>query len=101
MERVRKHRIFKAILWLAGIWVTLLLAIQIFLSPSVLNKLIDRYAPEYIDGRLEFSRARVHMFRHFPNVGITLENGSLTYPAERFDSLKAIVLSLQLTPLRV
>lgn len=91
MERVRKHRIFKAILWLAGIWVTLLLAIQIFLSPSVLNKLIDRYAPEYIDGRLEFSRARVHMFRHFPNVGITLENGSLTYPAERFDSLKAIV----------
>ncbi len=80
------RRIVKGLLWFAGVWIVLLLALQVILSPSVLGRLVDRYAPEYIDGDLKFEKIGVNMFRHFPNVGITMENGSLTYPADRFDS---------------
>ena len=71
MEKKKRHiavRILRLILWTAIIWAGLLLAIQLLLSPSMVNRLIDRYAPEYIDGNLEFSKVRVSMFRHFPNV---------------------------------
>ncbi len=82
-------RLLRFTLWIAGIWLFLLIVLQIVLSPSVLNRLVAKYAPEYIDGDLKFERIDIHMFRHFPNVGIVLDNGSLTYPAERFDSLEA------------
>lgn len=82
-------RIFKILLWIAGIWAALLLILQIALSPAVLTKVVDKFAAGYIDGDLSFSKVKVSMFRHFPNVGISIEDGHLTYPAERFDSLEA------------
>ena len=82
-------KILKAAAWFAGIWLVLLLILQAALSPAVLSKVIDRFAPEYIDGDLTFSSVKVSMFRHFPNVGIRIEDGALTYPADRFDSLEA------------
>ncbi len=88
-RRTVLKRIVKLVLWIAGTWAILLTIMQFALSPSVLEKVVDRFAPEYIDGRLEFDRIKVNMFRHFPNVGIVLENGSLTYPADRFDRLEA------------
>lgn len=81
-------RIFKILLWIAGIWAALLLILQIALSPAVLTKVVDKFAAGYIDGDLSFSKVKVSMFRHFPNVGISIEDGHLTYPAERFDSLE-------------
>ena len=88
-KRILK-RLFKVVLWIAGIWLALLLLLQAALSPAVLAKVVDRIAPEYIDGDLSFRKIKVSMFRHFPNVGIALEDGALTYPAERFDSLEAL-----------
>ncbi len=82
------RRIVKGVLWILGIWAGLILALQVILSPSVLGGIADRFASEYIDGDLKFEEIRVNMFRHFPYVGITMENGSLTYPADRFDSLE-------------
>ncbi len=82
-------RILRGILWFAGIWAALLLILQTVLSSSVLLKVVDRISAEYIDGDLEFESIKVSMFRHFPNVGIVMKNGSLTYPAERYDSLEA------------
>ncbi len=82
------RRIAKVLLWVAGIWIVLLLILQTALSPSVLSKIVNRFTAEYIDGDLQFERIRVNMFRHFPYVGIAVENGSLTYPSDRFDSLE-------------
>ncbi len=82
-------RIFRGILWFAGIWAALLVVLQIILSSSFLVKAVDRISAEYIDGDLEFESIKVNMFRRFPNVAIIMENGSLTYPAERYDSLEA------------
>ncbi len=87
-KRILK-RIFKFLLWAAGIWAALLVILQIALSPAVLTKVVDKFAAGYIDGDLSFSKVKVSMFRHFPNVGISIEDGRLTYPAERFDSLEA------------
>lgn len=87
-ERNIAVRILKFILWAVGTWAVLLFAVQMLLSTSAVNRLIDRYAPEYIDGKLEFSKVRVDMFRHFPNIGISIEDGSLTYPSDRFESLR-------------
>lgn len=88
MKKGNGHRYIRMILWFAAIWIGLLIVFQILLSPAVLNNLVDRYASDFIDGKVEFSKAKIHMFRHFPNIGLTIENGSLTYPAERFDSLE-------------
>ncbi len=103
MENLEKHaetapqpkkktvagRILRAVLWIAGIWAAVLLILQIVLSSGKLTGIINRFAGEYIDGNLEFETVKVNMFRHFPRVGIVMKNGSLTYPAERFDSLEA------------
>ena len=82
-------KILKVLLWIAGIWLAILLALQVLVSPKVLSGIVDRFAAEYIDGDLSFSKVRLRMFRHFPNVGISIEDCALTYPAERFDSLEA------------
>lgn len=86
-KRILK-RLLKALLWIAGIWLALLMILQVALSPAVLSKVVDKLAPQYIDGDLSFSKIRISMFRYFPNVGIALEDGALTYPADRFDSLE-------------
>lgn len=83
------HRCVRVLLWTAGIWVSLLLIIQLLLSSSVTGRIVDRFSSGLIDGELGFSKVKVDMFRHFPNVGVSIEKGYLTYPAERFDSLEA------------
>ena len=85
-------RCVKILAWIAGIWLGLLLIMQIVLSPSILNSIIDRYASDFIDGDLEFKRVKVEMFRHFPNAGISIEEGALTYPADAMIHWKTPVL---------
>lgn len=81
-------RIFKALIWIIGIWLTLMLVIQIALSPSVTGRLIDRVAAEYIDGEVNAGNASVSLFRRFPNATVSIDSFSITYPAERYDSLE-------------
>lgn len=83
------RKVLKVLLWIAGIWMTILVALQVLISPKVLSGFVDKFASEYIDGDLSFSKVRLRMFRHFPNVGLSIEDCALTYPAERFDSLEA------------
>lgn len=71
--------------WIIGIWLTLLILLQVVLSPSVLTKVVNRYANEYIDADLKFGNAYVSIFERFPKISLTLEDFSLTYPSDRFD----------------
>lgn len=82
------RRFLKAMAWMAGVWFFILVILQVTLSSAVLTRLVNRFASEYIDGTLSFGKVRLTMFRHFPNIGVSLEDCSLTYPAERFDSLE-------------
>ena len=78
----------KVILWFAGIWIALFGILELALSPSVMTRLVNKYANEFVDGEIKFSKASISMFRRFPNVVLSLENFSITYPADRFDLLE-------------
>lgn len=82
-------RISRFLLWVACIWAAFLIILQVALSPAVLTGIVNKFAAGHIDGDLSFSKVKVSMFRHFPNVGISIEDGQITYPADRFDSLEA------------
>ena len=83
-----KRKILKAAAWVAGIWMVLILAVQMVLSSSVLTGLINKYGDQFIDGDISFGKAQVSLLRRFPKVTMTLEDFSITYPAERYDSLE-------------
>ena len=86
-KKGRRKRLLKAVCWIAGIWAVLLVALQILLSPAFLTRTVERIADDYIDGTLEFGRVSASVFRHFPNVSVTLDSMSITYPSERFAAL--------------
>lgn len=80
--------IAKTALWIAGIWIGLMVIIQIVLSPAVLTKTANKIAAEFVDGEISFGKAYVSVLKHFPKVTLSLEDFTITYPAERFDSLE-------------
>lgn len=82
------RRILKFLLWIVGIWIALLLLIQVILSPAVLTRIVNKVAAGYVDGDVSFGKAKVSVFRNFPRVTLSLEDVCVTYPAERFDSLE-------------
>lgn len=83
-------RIAKILLWILGLWAALTIAAEIALTSPFVTKTINRYAAEYIDGNLSFGRASVSLFRDYPSVNLKLEDFSITYPSDRFDSSERI-----------
>ena len=76
--------LLKSVLWVVGIWAALLILMEAVLSESVLTGIVNKYAAEYVDGNLKFGKASVSMFRRFPNITVSLEDFSITYPSDRF-----------------
>lgn len=58
-----KRKILKAAAWVAGIWMVLILAVQMVLSSSVLTGLINKYGDQFIDGDISFGKAQVSLLR--------------------------------------
>lgn len=85
-----KRRIIKIAAWVAGIWLTLIIVLQLVLSSSILTGLINKYGDQFIDGDISFGKAEVSLLKRFPKVTMTLEDFSITYPAERYDSLEKV-----------
>ena len=83
-------RITKILLWIVGIWAGLTIAAEVALTSPFVTKTINKYAAEYIDGNLSFGRASVSLFRDYPSVNLKLEDFSITYPSDRFDSSEKI-----------
>ena len=74
----RKHRGLKAVLWtLLGLVVAVAVAVQIVLSPKVLTRMANRYAAEYVDGEVNFSKIKASVFRSFPNLNVTADGFSV------------------------
>ena len=75
----------KVILGVLGIWLALLIILELSLSSAVVSKVVKKVATEYVDGNLGFSKARVSLFKRFPSLYVEIEDFCLTYPADRFD----------------
>ena len=82
--------LLKVVLWVVGIIVALMIILEIVLSGAVLTKIVNKYAAEYVDGNVNFGKASISLFRRFPATVLTLEDFSITYPSERFDSLETL-----------
>lgn len=76
------------ILWFAGIFLALVLILQLVFTSSMLTNVVNRYADEYVDGDVNFGDIEVNMFRRFPNISLRMDDVSVTYPADRFDRLE-------------
>ena len=72
---------------LAGIWVGLLLILQLTLSPAILTDMVRKFANSYLDADLEFESIGVSMFRNFPDIRLKMDNCAVTYAHERFDGV--------------
>ncbi len=70
----------------AGLWIIILVLLKIVLTPSVLDRLVSKYAAEYIDGNISVGKVSFSAFRYFPNIGVAVDDFGITYPAERYDS---------------
>ena len=83
-------RIFRWVAALAGAWLVILIGLEVFLRSSAMTDIVNNVAAEYIDGELAFGKVQASMFRHFPSASVSLEDFSITYPADRFDSYEQI-----------
>ena len=77
--------ICKVLLGILGTWIGVLIIIEIALSPAVTSKVVRAVATEYIDGSLDFTKARISLFKRFPSLYVEIDDFCLTYPADRFD----------------
>ena len=76
-------------LWIACAAVALVLflllaTVQVVLHGRFLQTLVSQYAPQFVEGSLQTGRIRGSILRNFPNLHLTVEGASLTYPHERF-----------------
>ena len=79
------RRWWKPVLWsLLGIWAVVIIALQIILNSSVLTRIVNDVANEYVEGDVTFSGIKASMFRSFPNLNVTIDDFSITYPHDRF-----------------
>ncbi len=87
-EKTILGRVFRGLLWIVGIWAAVLVVLQVVLSSGAVVRIVEKFTSEYVDGDLKFKSIRVNMFKRFPKVSVFIEDGSLTYPADRFDELE-------------
>ena len=75
----------KTLLILAGAWIAILILLEAVLSPAIITGVVNRYADDFINADITFSKVQVSLFKRFPNLYVNLEDFSITYPADRFD----------------
>ena len=93
----RKANIIKWILWiLLALLVALVVAIHVILSPSVLTRIANRYAAEYVDGEVNFNSIKASFFKSFPNLNVTVDGFSMVgkEPPDTLASLDRLSLSV-------
>lgn len=88
-KHVGKRRTWlKVLAWIAAVWAVILIIIQIALSPAVLTRLANGFAADYIDGNVSFGKVSLSVFRNFPNLNVSFDSVSVTYPSDRFRSIE-------------
>lgn len=82
------RRFFKLLGVAVCIWITILGAVELFLTSSALKSIVSKFAYEHIDGELSFDQINLSMFTRFPSASISIDNFSVTYPSDRFEEEK-------------
>ncbi len=77
----------KTLLWILGIWIGILMIVQIILLPPIFTPLANSLANKFVNADVYIGRASGSVIRHFPRISFSFEDLEITYPHERFDSL--------------
>ena len=95
----KKHSVLRRILKVCGITIGSLLglfmlilgAIALILTPQRLTPLVNKYCNRYLDAQVNFDSVHLSLFRNFPNVTVCLQGGEIISHAFRElpDSLRA------------
>lgn len=80
----------KTLLWTAGIWIGLLLLIQIVLMTPLPTNVANSVAGDYLDASVSIGNVTGSVIRHFPRITLTVEDLEITYPHERYDSISRV-----------
>ena len=84
-KRKRRFRGLKIALGiLLGLWLLVMLVLQLVLTDSFLTKTVNRFAADYVDGELKFGKISASAFRSFPNLNLEIEDALLIYPHDKF-----------------
>jgi len=78
----------KSLAGVLGTIVGLLVIVEILLSPAVATRLVNKYAPQFMDADLSFGKAGVSVLFHFPNLSVKINEAVLTYPHDRYAELE-------------
>ena len=85
------RRWLRPVLWtVLGIWAVIIIVLQIALNSKVLTRVVNDVAKEYVDGDVTFTGIKASMFKSFPNLNVTIDNFSITYPHDRFASFDSL-----------
>ena len=78
-------------LWtIFGVWAVIIIVLQIALNSKVLTRIVNDVAKEYVDGDVTFTGIKASMFKSFPNLNVTIDNFSITYPHDRFAAFDSL-----------
>ena len=85
-RRKRSFRPLKALLWIIGIFLAVMLSAEILLTSSIATRTVTKVAGKYIDGNISFGKVSLSVMKRFPNICLNLDDFVITYPADRFDA---------------
>ena len=85
------RRWLRPVLWtVLEIWAVIIIVLQVALNSTVLTRIVNDAASEYVDGDVTFSGIKASMFRSFPNLNVTIDDFSITYPHDRFAAFDSL-----------
>lgn len=84
MKKKWQAKVLKGLAWFGGSLLTVLVVLEILLSPAVATRIVNKYAPRLMDADLSFGKAGVSVLLHFPNLSVKVSDAVLTYPHDRF-----------------
>lgn len=91
-KKTRKRRGLRIVLWaILGLWVLVMVALQVALNSKVLTRIANRIAGEYVEGDVSFSNIKASVFKSFPNLNVSIDDFILTYPHDRFASYDPLI----------
>lgn len=88
IREMRKLKIFGIVFF--TVWAVILIVLQVALSSSFLTRMANKYAAEYVDGKINFGTISASVIRSFPNLNISVDRFSITYPHDRFTSYDSL-----------
>lgn len=70
-----------------GLVLLVLVAVQVFIGSSLLDKAVVKVASEYVDGDLSLGDIKLGVQKSFPFVNVSIKDLLITYPHDRYGNL--------------